>query len=338
MTDVAQPTRPFRKLKVLTNGFTVSPRTYRRVSYAALAALWLIILSGAAVRLTGSGLGCPDWPKCYGGYVAPAKLHAWIEYGNRLLSGFVGVAAIAAGILAWRRRPFRWELALFGALLPLGVIAQAGLGALTVENELAPGFVMSHYILSMLILDAAFALAWCSTYEPGQRRRSRDGVGVWGVRCLLPIGALTIAVGTAVTASGPHAGGAGTGDTIDRLDFKGADTLAWIATRHGILAAIFLLSVLAVIALLMRPGGDRRAVRPLSVLAGLLVLQAAIGIAQYHLELPAEMVWFHVLVATILWLVVLWSIGTAGRIAPRAERERREDSGDKPVANSGAVA
>ena len=326
-----------RRLSQRTNGFTISPAAYRKVAYAALIALWLIILSGAAVRLTGSGLGCPDWPKCYGGYVAPAKLHAWIEYGNRLVSGVVGIAAIAAGVLAWRRRPFRWELALFGALLPLGVIAQAGLGALTVENDLAPGFVMGHYILSMLILDAAFALAWCSTYEPRERRWSNDFVGVWGVRCLLPVGALTIAVGTAVTASGPHAGGAGTGDVIKRLDFKGAETLSWVATRHGILAGVFLLSVLAVIALLMRPGGDRRAVRPLTVLTILLVLQAALGITQYRLELPAEMVWFHVLVATVIWLVMLWSVGTAGRIVPRAERSRSRDPGDKPAMASGTA-
>ena len=308
------------RLRQRTNGFTISAGGYRKVAYTALVALWLIVLTGAAVRLTGSGLGCPDWPKCYGGYVAPAKLHAWIEYGNRLISGIVGIAAIAAGILAWRRRPFRWELALFGALLPLGVIAQAGLGALTVKNHLAPGFVMGHYILSMLILDAAFALAWCSTYEPRQRKWSSDFFGVWAVRCLLPIGALTIAVGTAVTAAGPHAGGAGTGDVIDRLDFKGADTLAWLATRHGILAGVFLLSVLLVIAFLLRPDGERRAVRPLSILAGLLVVQATIGITQYRLELPAELVWVHVFFATIIWLTMLWSVARAGRIAPRAER------------------
>jgi len=299
------------------NGYTLSAEAYRRIAYVALFSLWLIVLSGAAVRLTGSGLGCPDWPKCYGGVVAPPQVHAWIEYGNRIISGFVTIAAIAAGVLAWRRRPCRWELALFGALLPLGVIAQAGLGALTVENDLAPGFVMAHYILSMLILDAAFALAWCSTYEPGERERSTDRLGVWAVRCLLPIGALTIAVGTAVTAAGPHAGGAGTGDVIKRLDFRGADTLSWLANRHGTLAIFFLLSVIAVTLLLMRPSGDRRAVRPLKILIGLLIAQATLGITQYKLELPAELVWLHVLLATVVWLTMLWSVGRAGRLAAR---------------------
>ena len=307
----------FQRLSQRTNGFTITASAYKRVAYVALFALWLIVLSGAAVRLTGSGLGCPDWPKCYGGVVAPSQLHAWIEYGNRLLSGLVALAAIAAGLLAWRRRPFRWELALFGALLPLGVLAQVGLGALTVENDLAPGFVMAHYILSMLILDAAFALAWCSTYEPGERERSSDRLGVWAVRCLLPIGALTISVGTAVTAAGPHSGGAGTGDVIKRLDFRGADTLSWLANRHAAIAVIFMLSVLAVIALLKRPGGASQAVKPLSVLAGLLILQAIVGVTQYRTGVPAELVWVHVLLATLTWLAMLWSVGRAGRLNPR---------------------
>ena len=144
----------------------------RRSPLVALGALALIVLTGAGVRLTDSGLGCPDWPKCYGQTVPPLESHAVIEYGNRVLTGFVGIAVIAASVLAFFRRPYRWHLALFGALLPLGVIGQAILGALVVKYHLAPGLVMSHFILSMLLLDAAFALAWCSRYEPWERRRS----------------------------------------------------------------------------------------------------------------------------------------------------------------------
>ena len=160
----------------------ITPQLYAKVALVALAALSLIVLTGAAVRLTGSGLGCPDWPKCYGGTVPPLDTHAVIEYGNRLLTGFVGLAVIAASVLAWFRQPVPRHLALFGALLPLGVIGQAILGALVVKYHLAPGLVMSHFILSMLLLDAAFALAWCSRYEPGERRRSSDRLGVWAVR------------------------------------------------------------------------------------------------------------------------------------------------------------
>ena len=303
------------------SGYTITSGAYRKVAYTALVSLWLIVLTGAAVRLTGSGLGCPDWPKCYGGVVAPLQLHAWIEYGNRLLSGFVGLAAIAAGVLAWRRRPFRTELAVFGALLPLGVIAQALLGAQTVKSGLAPGYVMAHYILSMLILDAAFALAWCSTYESGQRARSTDRLSVWAVRCLLPIGALTIFAGTAATAAGPHAGGAGTGDVIKRLTFEGSDTLSWVVTRHAAIAVTFLICVIAVTLLLrFRASADRRAIKPLCVLIGLLITQACVGIIQYNVELPAEIVWVHVLLATLVWLTMLWSVGRAGLLVTTADR------------------
>src|ERR671921_741184 len=110
----------------------ISPSLYAKITFVALAALALIVVTGAAVRLTGSGLGCPDWPKCYGQVVAPLEFHAEIEYGNRLLTGFVGLAVIAAALLAWFGKPFRWHLALFGALLPLGVLGQAILGALVV--------------------------------------------------------------------------------------------------------------------------------------------------------------------------------------------------------------
>ena len=167
----------------------LNPRQYQRVTEVALASLTLIVFTGAAVRLTGSGLGCPDWPKCFGGAVPPLETHAWIEYGNRLISGLVGLAAVAAGALAWRRRPFRRDLAMIGVLLPLGVIGQAVLGGFTVRNHLAPGFVMGHYALSMLILVAAVSLAWRARYEPGERPRSLDRVSVWAVRALLGLGA-----------------------------------------------------------------------------------------------------------------------------------------------------
>ena len=137
----------------------ISPQLYARITFVALAALSLIVLTGAAVRLTGSGLGCPDWPKCYGRVVAPLEFHAVVEYGNRLITGLVGIVVIAAAGLAWFRRPFRWHLAVLGALLPLGVMGQAVLGALVVKYDLKPQLVIGHYLLSMLLLDCAFALA-----------------------------------------------------------------------------------------------------------------------------------------------------------------------------------
>jgi cytochrome c oxidase assembly protein subunit 15 len=295
----------------------ITPQLYATVTLIALGALALIVLTGAAVRLTGSGLGCPDWPKCYGQTVPPLDTHAVIEYGNRLLTGFVGFAVIAASLLAWFRRPFRWHLALFGALLPLGVIGQAILGALVVKYHLAPGLVMSHFILSMLLLDAAFALAWCSRYEPWERRRSRDRLGVWAVRALIPLGQLTILAGTIATASGPHAG-AHEGELVHRFDFEGTGTLEWVVQRHSAFAAFFGIATIAVWLLLRRPGGDRRALRPLTAVIGLLALQGVVGGIQWGLELPAEVVWIHVALATATWLAMLWTVAIAGRLEARS--------------------
>jgi cytochrome c oxidase assembly protein subunit 15 len=316
--------------------FSVSPELYAKVTMVALAALALIVLTGAGVRLTGSGLGCPDWPKCYGQNVPPLDTHAVIEYGNRLLTGFVGFAVIAAAVGAFFRRPFRWHLALFGALLPLGVLGQAILGALVVKYHLAPGLVMSHFILSMLLLDASFALAWCSRYEPGERRASSDRLGVWSVRGLIPLGQLTILAGTIATASGPHAG-AHDGQLVHRFDFEGTGTLEWVVQRHSAIAAVFGLAAIAVWLLLRRPGGDRRAQGPLGVVLGLLALQGAVGGVQWALELPSEIVWLHVARATATWFAMLWTVGTAGRLEPRRRSETVTAGAESPAESPAPV-
>lgn len=302
----------------LKSRLEISPERYAQVTLVALASLSLIVLTGAGVRLTDSGLGCPDWPRCYGGTTPPLESHALIEYANRLLTGLVGIAVIAASVLAFFRLPYRRHLALFGALLPIGVIGQAILGGLVVRYHLAPGLVMSHFILSMMLLDAAFALAWCSRYEPWQRRRSRDRLGVWAVRGLIPLGQLTILAGTIATASGPHAG-AHKGQLVHRFDFEGTGTLEWVVQRHAVIAAVYGLAAIGVWFLLRRPEGDRRALRPLTVVLGLLALQGAIGGVQWWLELPGELVWVHIAVAIGNWLAMLWTVASAGRLEPRGE-------------------
>src|SRR4051794_20687941 len=170
----------------------ITPHVYFLVSAAALVALTLIVFTGAAVRVTGSGLGCPDWPNCYQGrLVAEANTHALIEFGNRMLSGFVGIVAVAAGAMAFLRRPFRRDLAVLGVLLPLGVIGQAVLGGLTVRYGLTPVWVMSHYILSMAILVAAPLLAWRSQPNfPHAIPPQADRLTARLVWAMVPLGAL----------------------------------------------------------------------------------------------------------------------------------------------------
>jgi cytochrome c oxidase assembly protein subunit 15 len=275
----------------------------------------VIVLTGAAVRLSDSGLGCPDWPKCYGKALPPLSGHALIEFSNRAISGLVGVVAVVVFVLAFRRRPFRRDLAWLSVTLPLGVVAQAVLGGFTVREHLAPGFVMGHFGLSMIILIGAVALAWRATYEPGSRARSGDRLGVWSIRALVPLGALTIFAGTAATAAGPHSGGV-SGQRIHRLTFKGNDTLTWVVHRHATIAALFGVAVIAVW-LLARRRGPGRAVEPLTVLGVLMAAQGLIGSVQYELRLPSDMVWVHVGLATATWIVLLWALAAAGRLVPR---------------------
>jgi heme a synthase len=314
---------------------TLTPLQYAHVAEIALVFLTLIVFTGAAVRLSGSGLGCPDWPKCYGGVAPPLETHAVIEFGNRMLSGLVGLAAVAAGLLAFRRRPYRRDLALIGALLPLGVVGQAVLGGFTVRNHLAPGFVMGHFALSMLILIAAATLAWRARYEPGERPRSSDRVSVWALRALLPLGAVTILAGTAATAAGPHAGGAGTGDEIDRLQWRGADTLDWAIHQHGRIATVLGVTAVAVWLLLRRRDAGADVRRAVTVVCVLLAAQGTVGGIQYALELPAEVVWVHVALAATTWLALLWAVMAAGRLAPeRAPAVEQARSRRVPVSSA----
>jgi cytochrome c oxidase assembly protein subunit 15 len=297
--------------------FSLTPAQYRRVAYIALGALTLIVLTGAAVRLTDSGLGCPDWPRCYGKALPPLSTHAVIEYSNRAASGIVGVIAVAAFLLSFFRRPFRRDLMWLSLTLPLGVVAQAVLGGFTVREHLAPGFVMGHFALSMIILIGAVALAWRAKYEPGARPRSADRVEVWAVRALAPLGAVTIFAGTAATAAGPHSGGA-SGDHVHRLTFKGNDTLMWVVHRHATIAALFGVAVIGVW-LLARRRGLTRAIEPLTVLGVLMAAQGLVGSVQYELRLPSDIVWVHVGLATATWLALLWAVAAAGSLVPRRE-------------------
>jgi cytochrome c oxidase assembly protein subunit 15 len=303
----------------------VTPDQYRKVTYIALAALTLIVLTGAAVRLTDSGLGCPTWPKCYGKVYPPLTLHPLIEFGNRAISGLVGIVVFAVTVLAFTRRPFRRDLALLAVTLPLGVIAQAVLGGFTVREDLAPGFVMSHFLLSMVILIGAVALAWRATHERGWRPPSTDRTLVWSVRGLLPLCALTLLAGTAATAAGPHSGG-NVGQHIKRLTIEGPNTLEWAVHQHATIAAIFGIATIAVWLLKRSRKVALDPLEPVTVLGLLLAAQGLVGSVQYELKLPGEMVWVHVGLATVTWLVTLWAVAAEGRIAKSVEEREPLDT------------
>jgi cytochrome c oxidase assembly protein subunit 15 len=313
------------RLRERTNGYTLTPGQYAIVAYAALVALTLIVLTGAAVRLTGSGLGCPTWPKCYGNVYPPLNTHAVIEFSNRLLTVPVSIAAGLAWLGALRRRPYRRDLMWLGALLPLGVIGQAVLGGFTVRGALDYGWVMGHFALSMLILADAVALLWRATRVPDGApsssdvaREPVDATLVWSVRALVALGALTIFAGTAATAAGPHAGGS-PGQKINRLDIDGRGTMDFVIHRHGEIALVFGLASLVVWWLARRRGADPTLRRALTALCVLIALQGIVGLDQYETHLPTELVWVHVGLACMAWIATLWAAYAAGPAAPSVE-------------------
>jgi cytochrome c oxidase assembly protein subunit 15 len=309
-------------LRARIDRIELTPRQFALVATFALIALTAIVATGAAVRLSGSGLGCPDWPRCYGHVYPPLKTHALIEFSNRIVSGAVGVVVFVAAFGAWRRRPFRRDLMLLSLLLPLGVLAQAVLGGYTVENKLAPGFVMAHFGLSLVVLVAAAALAWrAREHEPAAVEEDRRTV--WAVRGLLPLATLVVFAGTAATAAGPHSGGA-TGQHIKRLTFKGADTLNWTVHVHGAIAFVFAVAAVAVWVLLERRQANAQARRAMSWLCVLIALQGVIGAVQYETHLPGELVWVHVALASLCWLAVLWAIAAIGRADPLRARKHAQ--------------
>jgi cytochrome c oxidase assembly protein subunit 15 len=312
--------------------FAVSPRAYFVISVIALIALTLIVFTGAAVRVTGSGLGCPSWPQCYedGRLIAETDTHSLIEFGNRMLTSVVGLAAAAAGLLAFFRRPYRRDLAILGSLLPLGVVAQAVLGGMTVWYGLAPGYVMGHYGLSMIILIAAGALVWRARPSFGEQREPpADRATARAVWAMFALGAVTIFAGTAATAAGPHAGGSGTGDVVHRLDFRGGETLNWLIHRHGWLATALGLLAVGTWWLARRRGADPDLRSRLTRLCALMAVQGAVGILQYRLELPAEVVWIHVALATVMWVGIVLAAVQVGL-------PRRATAGTAALSSAGA--
>ena len=312
-------------MSALRQRYPVSPERYRQFTWAALIALTLIVFTGAAVRLTGSGLGCPDWPKCTSASLYTSlNTHGAIEFGNRMLTGIVSVAVLVAFGGALLRDPYRRDLVKISVLLPLGVIAQAVLGGLTVLYNLSPGWVMGHFALSMIVLIAAVWLVRAAAREPADPPPPlTDRVTGIAVRALIPLGGLAIFAGTAATAAGPHAGGEGTHDVVKRIDFKGADTLNYVIHLHSALATLLGLAALGATYLAWKRGAGRRLLEPLVVTCALIAAQGLIGSVQYAEHLPTEVVWFHVTAATGTWLAILWSGFSVGRLEPsRAESAR----------------
>jgi len=270
-----------------------------RLCLATLVGQTTIVVTGAAVRLTSSGLGCPTWPRCTeDSYVNTPEygLHGYVEFGNRLLTVVLGAVVLATVLAAVTARPRRRSLVLLALAQLAGILAQGVVGGITVLTGLNPWTVAAHFLVSVVLIAGAYTL-WV-------RSREGDGPPVPVVPpelrtlalVLTAVSAATLVLGTVVTGSGPHSGDAAaarTGFDPERVSQLHAD-------------AVFLLVGLTVAAWLAFRAVDAHGpARAALVLLGVELAQGTVGFVQYVTDLPVLLVGLHVLGACLVWIATL---------------------------------
>ncbi len=276
-----------------TSRFQVSPPQFRWYAFSSFLSMIVIVLTGGAVRLTGSGLGCPDWPTCYRHQIAGSwSIHPLIEYTNRIVTIVLVIVTGVTFVAAWLRTERRRDLIGFSGLLVLGVVADAILGAFVVYSKLNPWLVSLHMILSLAMVVVGAILYHRSkyVYGPGTRADVRDPHFRLIARLLWIPFVLVLFAGTATTGSGPHAGAAQGQLVARRLPFSFADA-AWV---HSVLAVLFLGLVTGLVFAIWRsgvPDALRLGVRRLVLIA---LIQALIGFTQYLTHVPVVLVELHI--------------------------------------------
>ena len=273
----------------------------RRLAVATLVANAGLVVTGGAVRLTGSGLGCPDWPSCTSHSFAPTAalgVHGAIEWANRRLAVVLSVLVLATVVAVLRQRPRRPGLAPLAVTLLLGVPAQAVLGGVTVLTGLNPWSVMAHFLLSMILVAVAVVLVRRSgegddppepTALPALRTLTRG---------LLGLVAAVLAVGTVVTGSGPHAGDPRAGRT-------GFSPQA-VSQLHADLVML-LIGVTLALWVALRTTGSPSA-RAMGVLLAVELGQGVVGFVQYFTQLPVVLVAAHLAGADLVLIAACWAL------------------------------
>ncbi len=270
----------------------------RLYAWLSLISQILIVVTGGAVRLTGSGLGCPTWPECKPGSIVNVPeqgLHGVIEFGNRVLTFVLLIVSIATFITVLRlgkgkRKGFFWTSFALG----LGILAQAILGGITVLTGLNSWIVGAHFLVSMVLIVIATFLVWYSRSQP--RLEENKALSIVSL-LMVPTAALAIVIGVILTGSGPHAGDADT-------PRNGLDSLLW-SHYHSYPAYLLLGLALLQLTLRLAKTGSRSARYSLALLA-LLAFQVGLGLTQTWLGVPIVLVGLHMLGASVLTSVVTY--------------------------------
>ena len=278
-----------------------APTTLRRLALASVVVNIGIVVTGGAVRLTGSGLGCPTWPRCSGGRLVPNDklgIHGAIEFTNRTLTFVVGVTLLLTFVVAWRQR----RHAGLALLALLGVPAQAVLGGIVVLTDLNPWLVAAHFLLSAAIIAVTFLL-WWRLAEPSTVAVPRAARLL--TAALAGVAALVLTAGTVVTGAGPHAGDL-TDGKVRRIDLP----IAGLAQLHADLVMVLIGLTIGVLAL-----ATALHATPLRNVAAILLAvelaQGVVGYTQYFLHVPPLLVGLHMFGACLVWLGALAVLLTA---------------------------
>lgn len=278
-----------------------------RLAVASLVANIVIVVTGGAVRLTGSGLGCPTWPRCTGttaeragSFVPHGELgaHGVIEFANRLLTLALVVVAVATLVVVWRRRPVRRSLRLLALLLALGIPAQAVVGGITVLTDLNPWLVALHLMLSMALISLAVVLVRRVDEGDGPARLCVPDASARLVRATFGLVWVVLYVGTVVTGSGPYAGDA----DVPR---NGLDP-ATISQVHAGLVFLLIGLTMGCVSALRAADAPRRAVVAAQTLLAVELAQGLIGFVQYATDLPVSLVGSHLLGAALVAVAATW--------------------------------
>lgn len=271
-----------------------------------------IVLTGALVRLTGSGLGCPTWPNCTSDSLVPVStqdegFHKFIEFGNRTLTGLLGVLAIATlvGVYIWNKRrvaagyPSRSQL-LWLAVVPLvGTGVQAAIGGVTVLTGLNPAYVALHFLVSAGLMAASLALVVRAKQPADQPVRVVVHPAVRGLSwVIVAVGVVVLTLGTVVTGSGPHSGDA---NVEHRFPFD-VRTVSWL---HADTVLLFIGLIIGLIVALIVTNAPKRIQKRAWILIILCLAQGFVGYAQYFLAVPWVLVMLHLIGACAVWLALL---------------------------------
>jgi cytochrome c oxidase assembly protein subunit 15 len=270
----------------------------RPLAWATLVANIGIVVTGGAVRLTGSGLGCPTWPRCTDQSVRPhgeLEFHSAIEFGNRMLTFVLVAIAIATFLVAWRtrRRDLRW----MALILALGIPAQAVIGGITVLTDLNPWLVALHLLLSMAMIGIAVRLLLSVAAPLSPARRGPPTALAWATFASAWV---VLYLGTVVTGSGPHAGDL-------RTERNGLDP-AQMSQLHADIVFLFVGLTLGLLFTLMAVGAPWAVRRVVVVLLVIELGQGTIGFIQYFTDLPEVLVGFHLLGAALISASVTWTL------------------------------